>query len=160
MKPVTAKGSKGCSPGISNPMETKRNTLQRQLIFNAIQELDCHATAEEVYDHVVKEHPALSKATVYRNLSRMAEAGELLNIGNLLGAVHYDHNLFKHHHFICEACGTVFDVMKAFPEIDEPLAEMEGFTIRGRNLTFSGLCPECTRKRDTAASESDTVATG
>ncbi len=128
-------------------MTLKRNTIQRQLVFNAVKELDIHATAEQVYEYVAKEHPTLSKATVYRNLNQMAQAGELLNIGSFMGAAHYDHNLFKHCHFICEECEAVFDIMKDFPEVDGTSAAMEGFTIKSSSLVFSGLCPECTLKR-------------
>lgn len=124
-------------------MTTKRNTIQRHLILDAVKKLNIHATAEEVYDYVVREHPTVSKATVYRNLSQMAEAGELLNIGNLQGATHYDHNLHQHYHFICEECGRVFDVNKLFPEIEEPLSDLAGFEIRSHSLVFSGVCLNC-----------------
>ncbi len=128
-------------------MDAKRNTIQRQLIFDAVKKLDIHATAEQVYEYVSREHPTISKATVYRNLSQMAEAGELLNIGTFWGATHYDHNLGKHYHFICDECGRVFDVDDFFPEIDKRIVQMEGFEIKSHNLTFSGLCPECGANR-------------
>ncbi|MDR1703874.1 MAG: transcriptional repressor [Clostridiales bacterium] len=124
-------------------MDARRNTIQRRMILDSVKELDIHATAEQVYERIAAEHPAIGKATVYRNLSRMAEAGELQGIGNFGGSAHYDHNLEKHYHFICDKCGRVFDVMSFFPEIEERIEAMDGFTIKGHSLTFSGLCPEC-----------------
>ncbi|MDR2889363.1 MAG: transcriptional repressor, partial [Lachnospiraceae bacterium] len=70
-------------------MSARRNTVQRQVILASLQKLNIHATAEQVYDDIIKTHPSISKATVYRNLGQMADAGELLNIGSFYGAVHY-----------------------------------------------------------------------
>ena len=124
-------------------MESKRKTIQKQLILDAVRELDSHATAEQVYEYAVKKHPTISKATVYRNLSQMSDAGELLNIGNFYGSAHYDHNCHQHYHFICEACRRVFDIPACFPGICADLAEMDGFEIKGHNLSFNGVCRDC-----------------
>jgi len=124
-------------------MVSKRNTVQRQLIFNAVRELNIHATAEQVYDHVVANHPSISKATVYRNLSQLSDAGELLNIGSFHGSVHYDHNCHDHYHFICEKCKRVFDIPACFPDLYGGLTGIDGFEIRNHNLSFGGVCREC-----------------
>ncbi|MDR1664812.1 MAG: transcriptional repressor [Clostridiales bacterium] len=124
-------------------MDAKRNTIQRQLVYDAVKNLNIHASAEQVYEYIAREHPTISKATVYRNLSQMAEMGELCNIGNFWGSARYDHNLHKHYHFICEECERVFDVDNFSPEIDGRSPFMEGFEIKSHSLTFSGLCPEC-----------------
>jgi Fe2+ or Zn2+ uptake regulation protein len=131
-------------------METKRNTIQRQAIFDSVRELNSHATAEQVYEHVVKKHPAISKATVYRNLGQMADAGALLNIGSFSGSIRYDHNCHNHYHFVCERCKCIFDVDDYLPGFTDDLKIMDGFEIRGYNLTFSGLCRACKEKRDTS----------
>lgn len=53
----------------------KRNTIQRSLVLEAVNKLHCHATADEVYEEIIKEHPTISKATVYRNLKWAKSAG-------------------------------------------------------------------------------------
>lgn len=123
-------------------MNTKRNTIQKNLIYNAVKELDIHANAEQVYEYVTAIHPSVSKATVYRNLGQMAESGELLNIGNFYGSTHYDHNCHDHYHFICEECKRVYDINTRFPEIDA-IDCPEGLVIKKHNLSFSGLCNDC-----------------
>ena len=50
---------------------TKRNTIQRSLVFEAVNRLQCHATADEIYEDIVREHPHISRATVYRNLNML-----------------------------------------------------------------------------------------
>jgi len=124
-------------------MVSKRNTIQRQLVYNAVRELNIHATAEQVYEYVVIDHPSISKATVYRNLSQMSDAGELLNIGSFYGSVHYDHNCHDHYHFVCEECKRVFDIPACLPDLYDELDDIDGFEIRSHNLSFSGLCREC-----------------
>lgn len=129
-------------------MDHRRNTIQRNAILETVRELNTHATAEEVYARVVTKYPTISKATVYRNLGQMAEAGELLNIGCFYGSAHYDHNLHEHYHFICEKCKRVFDVDEFKPALAEQITDMDDFVITGHQLTFSGLCRECNSKHD------------
>ena len=120
-----------------------RKTVQRSLIFQAVEKLNIHATAEQVYEYVVQKHPSISKSTVYRNLSQMAESGKLLNIGNFYGTTHYDHQLHEHFHFICEKCRQIFDVEGEISEILSKMADTEGLVIKSCNLSLSGLCREC-----------------
>jgi len=124
-------------------MNIKRNTIQKQLIFDAVKALNIHATAEQVYEYIAKENPSISKATVYRNLSQMAEAGTLLNIGSFFEATHYDHNVHKHYHFACKACNAVFDVDGDFPDLINLLEKTEKFDVTNCNISFSGLCKKC-----------------
>jgi len=124
-------------------MNSKRNTIQRQLIYNAVKELNIHATAEQVYEHVHKAQPSISKTTVYRNLSQMAESGELLNVGNFYGSTHYDHNCHEHYHFVCEDCRRVFDVDFDFSGILSKLDNTDDHKITGFRLSFDGKCNEC-----------------
>ena len=124
-------------------MVNKRNTIQRKLIFDAVRELNIHATAEQVFEHVVKFYPSVSKATVYRNLSQMADSGELLNAGNFAGSTHYDHNTHDHYHFGCDICKAVFDVEGVFPDIMGNVKKSDDFEITGYNIIFHGICKAC-----------------
>lgn len=58
----------------------KRNTIQKQLVLDAVFRLANHPTAEEVYAEVARSHPTVSKATVYRNLGSLSEDGLLRHI--------------------------------------------------------------------------------
>jgi len=124
-------------------METKRNTVQRQLVLSAMEELNIHATAEQVYEHISKNHPTISKATVYRNLSQLTESGELLNIGCFDGSAHYDHQCHEHYHFMCNACKRIFDVEGDLSDISGRFKGTEEFNITGFSISFSGLCKSC-----------------
>ena len=124
-------------------MKNKRNTVQRQLILSAIQELDIHATAEQVVAYLSEKHPAIGRATVYRNLSQMSESGELLKIASYYGSTHYDHNCHPHSHFVCGDCKRVFDIEGDFSDVGNRIANTEGIDITGFHISFSGTCWDC-----------------
>ena len=55
----------------------KRNTIQRALVLETVRALQCHVTAEEVYDMLLKQHTDISRGTVYRNLNLLSDIGEI-----------------------------------------------------------------------------------
>ena len=126
--------------------EGKRNTIQRQLIKNAVKKLDIHATAEQVYDYIAEENPSIGRATVYRNLGRMSESGELLRISSYSGVTHYDHNCHEHYHFICKNCKRVIDMEGSLSDVFARFENTEGFDIADCHISFSGLCWDCKEK--------------
>jgi len=128
-------------------VEKKRNTIQRQLVFDAVRDLNIHASAEQVYEHVVQKYPTVSKATVYRNLSQMVESGDLLNIGYFGGTTHFDHNCHEHGHLMCKECKRIFDVDVKYSDIIHETCDQEGFDIIDYRVTFSGLCWDCKGKK-------------
>ena len=121
----------------------KRNTVQRQLIFDAVKALNIHATAEQVIEYLAKKHPTIGRATVYRNLNYMSESGELLRIGSFYGSTHYDHNCHEHYHFICSNCRRIIDVEGSLADVFERFRNTEGIDITDCNISFSGMCWEC-----------------
>ena len=79
----------------------RRNTIQRTLVLEAVNKLRCHASADQVYDEIKKEHPTISRATVYRNLARFKQEGRILSVGFVNGQERFDGNTAFHPHFIC-----------------------------------------------------------
>jgi len=100
-----------------------------------------HPTAEEVYLHVIKTHPTISKATVYRNLASSVEEGEISTPGIYDGAMRFDHIKNSHFHFVCDKCKKIIDV-KSF-DLKKNLPPLKSFKINKVELTLRGLCPDC-----------------
>ena len=48
-------------------MTNIRNTIQKDLVKNAVYEMKRHVTANEVCEFLKKEYPTIGKGTVYRN---------------------------------------------------------------------------------------------
>ena len=55
----------------------QRNTIQSSIVYAAVNTLHNHATADEIYRLIAREHPSISRGTVYRNLNRLSETGRI-----------------------------------------------------------------------------------
>lgn len=122
----------------------KRNTIQRSLVFETVNKLQCHATAYEIYKTIVKEHPNVSRATVYRNLNLLSEMGDIRKIEIPGGADRFDHLCHDHCHVKCEKCGRIFDVdMEYITGLEKGIKNDRGFTFTGYDILFRGICPDC-----------------
>ncbi|MGN0765748.1 MAG: Fur family transcriptional regulator [Christensenellales bacterium] len=123
---------------------TQRNTIQRTLVLDAVRQLHNHATAEEIFQSVVKLHPSVSRATVYRNLSRLVDDGEIRRLEIPNEPDRFDHLCHQHYHVKCVKCQRIFDVdMEYLGEIESKIKDSHGFDIVGHDLVFWGICPEC-----------------
>ena len=121
-----------------------RNTIQLALVREALTVVEKHATADDVYAYLAQRHPSISKSTVYRNLAKLAEDGEIARVGGLESAERYDQNTAPHYHFQCDECGAVFDMDMPFRhDMANNIRDMRGFLIKSHTITFRGVCPEC-----------------
>ena len=57
-----------------------RNTIQRQIVLQAVNQMHNHPTADAIYAVIAAQHPTISKATGYRNLNQLAAQGEMLRV--------------------------------------------------------------------------------
>lgn len=126
-----------------NKTKNCRNTIQKQLIFEAVYALHNHPSADEIYEQVLNAAPNISKATVYRNLSLMSESGEVLKIAVPNASDRFDFNTMPHYHMLCTGCGRVFDVKTDALDIMEKVNGSEDFEITGYSLLFEGKCSCC-----------------
>ena len=123
---------------------TRRNTIQRAIVLEAVNKLKCHATADEVYREIIKEHPSISKATVYRNLNLLSKMGEIRRLETPGSADRFDHITGNHCHVKCTVCGRVFDVdMEYVSGLESGIRDTHGFDFAGYDIIFHGVCPEC-----------------
>lgn len=123
-----------------------RNTVQRALVLEAVQSLKNHPTSADVYELVSAEHPRVSRATVYRNLSYLAQQGEILHIKVPDGADRYDFRTSPHSHVYCHYCGSVADVDVDVPEdLIQKAQAQEGFDLESCHVYFEGVCSSCSK---------------
>jgi len=118
-------------------------TYQQREIYQSVATLSTHPGAEDEHVHVAKENPTIGRATVYRNLNRMAAEGQLLDIGKIDGITRYDHNCHNHYHFECKVCKQVFDVDGLVEDICTQVVGPEGFDVQEHVTYFRGLCRDC-----------------
>ena len=121
-----------------------RQTFQKSLTLEAVKEMQCHPTADRVYDYVCQKYPEISRATIYRNLNQLSEAGLIGRVKNPYGADRFDHIPQKHHHFICTKCGSIYNV--TIPDVstlEDSCKQQLGCKVEEDQIFFSGVCKDC-----------------
>lgn len=122
----------------------RRNTIQKQMVLNAVRALQKHATAEEVYEWIRREHPSIGKGTVYRNLNILDEEGSVLKIEVAGGPDRFDHTCHRHFHLKCIRCGDVDDIdLHEFPNLMNRIRDSRGAKVLGCDIMFKGICRSC-----------------
>ena len=124
-----------------------RNTVQRQIVLQAVQRMHNHPTADMVYAEVAAEHPSISKATVYRNLHQLAGQGDILQVAVPNGADRFDFCTKNHYHIRCTGCGAVDDIqMSHIANLIEGVEDASGFEVQRYDILFEGVCADCRGK--------------
>ncbi len=120
---------------------------QREAIREALMSVKTHPTAAEIYTMVRKDIPNISLGTVYRNLSQLADAGEILRITTGEGTERFDATTDEHYHLACRCCGGVSDIdLPHFDDMDEAAERATGAKVERHSLIFYGVCPACRKQ--------------
>lgn len=120
----------------------ERSTRQRIAIRQAIEAAGRPLSPQEVRQAAQAQVPALSLATVYRNLKLLQESAEITVVSLPGDSPRYEVGRHgHHHHFQCTTCERVFDV-HACPGNLAALAP-QGFAVDHHELTLYGRCADC-----------------
>jgi len=130
-----------------------RPTPARVKILALLNDEKKHLSTEEVIEALRSREEKASAATVYQNLSKLADYGLLLRITGADGVIRYDSNPSPHHHLICVQCGRIEDVeleKKGLPKL-RPLSSarrssLAGWQFDDLQVEFKSLCPRCRKK--------------
>lgn len=127
-----------------------RVTPQRAIIFEAIEKLEGHITAEDIFEQVQKVNPYVSLATVYRTLELLQELN-LINQTNFGRSQTYfalkDHG--THHHLVCMDCGHIEEFSdQILDSVRTELKHQYGFQAHTEHLSIFGVCHACQQKEE------------
>ena len=118
---------------------------KRNAILECLKNTQAHPSAETLFQMLQQEHPDISLATVYRNLTLFKNQGLIQSLGTVNGIERFDGNTEPHVHFVCGSCNSVLDL----PELDPPeslcsaAAKATGGQVTGCQLIFTGTCQDC-----------------
>lgn len=119
-------------------------TVQRYIIFSTLLELAEHPTADLLFERVKPKLPGIGRDTVYRTLNSLAKLGLVSKVTMPGGATHFDGDVSAHHHFLCQGCDRIFDlVWSEFNRLPWPESVLKLGRPQQASVLISGICRDC-----------------
>ena len=119
-----------------------RNTKQKEVILNIINNSSNHLNANSVYLEAKKVIPNISLGTVYRNLNYLVDENKIIRLKMSDGVDRFDKNII-HAHVVCSICDKIDDVMYDYIK---KLPNIKDYEVMNYDLRFIGKCKECLEK--------------
>lgn len=122
-----------------------RLTPQRLAVLRALVQSPDHPSVEQVYEEVRRQHPMISRATVYKTVETLKGMGQVLELEFSGAGNRYDgRRVEPHPHLVCRGCGRIQDLeLPGLMREATEVAQKTGYELLGHRLDFYGLCPEC-----------------
>jgi Fur family ferric uptake transcriptional regulator len=136
---------------LSSRPKPQRFTEQQRELVRYIFSQHNHFDADQLTDGVKGEHFRVSRATVYRALNKLVDAGMLrrLEVGTRTVYEH-DYGYPQHEHLYCQQCNQMIEFQHAtINAIIDDICRAQGFRPSGHSLIVRGLCADCNRARVT-----------
>jgi Fur family peroxide stress response transcriptional regulator len=121
-----------------------KKSRQRDLVARSVLYRYDHPTAEMVLTTARESDPRISLATVYRNLDRLVDAGQIKKFAVPGTADRYDASTSEHYHAQCNRCGRIFDIKIPLDDCITDAARVQaGLDVNEIQLMASGICDKC-----------------
>jgi Fur family ferric uptake transcriptional regulator len=123
-----------------------RRSGKRDVIVQTFLRQEGHLAADELVSLIRKEDPRISRATIYRTLQWMVDAGIARKVDFGEGRYRFEHAYRhpRHFHLICKSCSRSFEFLSSDIEaLIEEVAEARRFSPRQSVLQIYGTCEDC-----------------
>jgi len=123
----------------------KRST-KRERILGVFLKHEGHLSADDLVDLIHREDARISRATVYRTLQWMVDAGIARKVDFGEGRFRFEHSFRhpRHFHLICKTCNRSLEFLSSDIEaLIEEIAAARSFSARQSVLQIYGTCDEC-----------------
>ena len=130
---------------------------KRDLIVNVFLRQEGHLSADDLVDLIKREDHRISRATVYRTLQWMVDAGIARKVDFGEGRFRFEHSYRqpRHFHLICKNCHRSFEFLSS--DIESLIEEVSGaraFTPSQSVVQIYGTCEACRTGRPASATDS------
>lgn len=130
--------------------KSQKLTAQRRALLEKIMEMDkTHFTADDLVAEFIDSRPRVSKATIYRSLGVMVEAGilEEHQFGESYKVYELSEGRPHHDHLICTSCGKIIEFFSAeMEDLQDKVAKKHGFHPTHHSQEIFGICQDCRGK--------------
>jgi Fur family ferric uptake transcriptional regulator len=123
-----------------------RRSGKRDVIVQIFLRQEGHLAADELVELIRKEDGRISRATIYRTLQWMVDAGIARKVDFGEGRFRFEHSYRhpRHFHLICKTCSQSFEFLSSDIEaLIEEVAEARRFSARQSVLQIYGTCENC-----------------
>jgi len=123
-----------------------RRSTKRELIVNVFVRQEGHLSADDLVNLIRSEDHKISRATVYRTLQWMVEAGIARKVDFGEGRFRFEHSYRhpRHFHLICKTCNRSFEFLSSDIEsLIEEISSARMFASRQSVVQVYGTCEEC-----------------
>jgi Fur family transcriptional regulator, ferric uptake regulator len=127
------------------PAGSKRSS-KREFILDVFLRHEGHLSADDLVELIRREDSRISRATVYRALQWMVEAGIARKVDFGEGRFRFEHSYRhpRHFHLICQTCHRSSEFLSSDIEgLIEEIAAARSFSARQSVLQIHGTCEEC-----------------
>ena len=131
--------------GRLTPTGGKRSSKREQIV-NVFLRQEGHLSADDLVDLIRKDDHRISRATVYRTLQWMVDAGIARKVDFGEGRFRFEHSYRqpRHFHLICKTCHRSFEFLSSDIEgLVEEVATARNFTASQSVVQIYGTCEEC-----------------
>ena len=126
-----------------------RMTRPRQAIFQVVFALHTHIDADKLTAYLEVKGLKVSRASVYRTLELLAQAGLVKRVRWGSGKCLYEHiHTGEHHdHLVCDICGKIIEFYSEEMEtLQASICSAHSFEPRTHTMSIHGICAECQKK--------------
>src|SRR5258705_7417991 len=126
------------------PAGGKRSSKREQIV-NVFLRQEGHLSADDLVDLIRREDQRISRATVYRTLQWMVDAGIARKVDFGEGRFRFEHSYRqpRHFHLICKSCSRSFEFLSSDIEaLVEEVATPGSFSPSQRVVQIYGTCEE------------------
>ena len=137
--------------------EGGKRSSKREQIVNVFLRQEGHLSADDLVDIIRREDQRISRATVYRTLQWMVDAGIARKVDFGEGRFRFEHSYRqpRHFHLICKNCHRSFEFLSS--DIESLIEEVSGaraFTPSQSVVQIYGTCEACRTGRPASATDS------
>ncbi len=131
--------------------EGLKPTRERLTILDEAISTEGHFEADDLVVILKKKGLKSSRATVYRTLDIMAQAGVLRKVCLGESAIQFEKitNEPRHDHLVCTRCGNKYEFdLSELPALQQEICNRFNFTPIDYCYQIFGFCSECSNKTD------------
>ncbi len=123
----------------------ERVTSARTALIDVLARDEDHLSADDIADRLDGTEPTPHRATVYRTLESLVNAGIVAHVHLPHGAAtyHLADTVRAHLHLLCRSCGAISDAAPDLLDDVRARLELDGFRLDPDHVALTGWCDAC-----------------